>query len=200
MSKAKISKKTKAKKEKNNVIYFFILIAVIMGAFLITLLVVQATSNKKEKNLLEDTFTLPTPESLEPGKDISVDEKIVGDYQIDKHSEKDDFLGKPSLIYFAGTYCGSCLQTIPVVKEVIWDEYNLLTNIWVQVINNDTFNVEINQGTNSNIDMSDFMPSCNYIPSFVVLDKEGNITLESCGSEKTPNDIKQELDRLLELN
>lgn len=200
MSKAKLQKKRKAKKDKNNIIYFFLLIALIMGAFLVTLFIVQGSSNKQEKDLIEETFKQTIPEKLDVGKDTLTEDKIVAEYQIDKHSTKEDFLGKPSVIYFAGTYCGACLQTVPVLKEVIWDDYKLMANIWVQVINNDTFKVEINQGTNPNITMSDYLPTCRYIPSFVVLDKNGDITLESCGTEKSANDIKQELDRLLEIN
>ncbi len=204
MSKSKISKKQKQKKDTNNSVYFFILVAVLLIIFLVVLVVVQnnpkSPDDLKDDDLYEENTKI-TPEKVDeqitPGKEEKTDE-IVAEYQINKHSTKEDFLGKPSVIYFGGTYCGACKASVPSLKEVVWNEYKLLTNIWVQVVNDDLFDVEdIAQGYNDNIDMSKYLEGCGYIPSFVVLDKEGKTTISSCGSEKSIEDIKNELDRLL---
>ena len=172
------------------------LIALVVIALLTVLIFVNNKDTKNENP--ESTLKQTIPDQVKPSTPLNNNVVIEGEYPIDKFSEKTDFLGRPSVIYFAGTYCGSCQKNVPILKSIIWDEYKSSINLWLEVINNDKFDLEINQGTNPNINMSDYLPDCGYIPSFVVLDKEGNITLESCGSSKSASDIKIEIDRLLE--
>jgi thiol-disulfide isomerase/thioredoxin len=198
MTKQKNAKKTKKPKinffKKN--IYFFVLVFLIAFVFILTLSVINKNTIETSQNT-DKIFNTPEPEKITADEQKKYSEEITSDYPIDAFSTKEDFLGKPSVIYFAGTYCGACKANVPGLKEKIWDNYKLEANIWLQVINDDTFDVDMSQGLNKNIDMREFLKNCNYIPSFVVLDKEGKTTLESCGSQKTTDDIKEELDRLL---
>lgn len=121
-------------------------------------------------------------------------------YNITTESTLDDFLEKPSVILFVGTYCGHCNIMVPEYKTKIWKDYKEKANLWVNVIDNKKFNVSgIAQGYNINLNYDLITgDKCMYIPSFIVLDKYGEIVLKSCGGEKDIDDIKETLDRLLE--
>jgi thiol-disulfide isomerase/thioredoxin len=117
-------------------------------------------------------------------------------------SKLEDFYGKPSLIVFAGTYCGHCVKMVPELEKEIWNRYRLEANIWINVIDGSTgkkFNVkEIAQGYNPNLEYDKIMGDCSYVPAYVVLDKEGNQILRSCGSEKTIAEVKAAIDSQLQ--
>lgn len=125
--------------------------------------------------------------------------KVAESYRINNESTMDDFKGKPAVIFFVGTYCGHCQAMIPEFKTQIWDSYKDSANLWVNVIDNKLFVVDdIAQGYNESLDFDTITgESCQYIPSFVVLDKTGNVALKSCGSEKGISDITATLDELL---
>jgi len=124
---------------------------------------------------------------------------IADNYSINDKSNLEDFYGKPSVILFGGTYCGHCTAMVPEYKSKIWNEYNQTANIWVNVIDNKKFAVDgIAQGYNANLDYSSITgDNCEYVPSFIVLDKDGAVALKSCGSEKSVSDIVSKLDELL---
>lgn len=125
--------------------------------------------------------------------------KVAENYSVNTESTLDDFKNKPSVIFFVGTYCGHCQNMVPEVKSLLWDSYKDKANIWVNVIDDRKFEVSgIAQGYNYNLDFEEITgEECMYIPSFVVLDKDGGIALSSCGSGKTVSDIKQKLEDLL---
>lgn len=124
---------------------------------------------------------------------------VAENYSINTESTLSDFLGKPSVIFFVGTYCGHCQSMVPEVKTKLWKDYKDKANIWVNVIDGKKFVVDdIAQGLNNSLDFTEITgKDCGYIPSFVVLDASGKVTLSSCGSEKTLDNIKTELDNLL---
>mgnify|MGYP003830228699 CR=1 FL=1 len=117
-------------------------------------------------------------------------------------SKLEDFYGKPSLIVFAGTYCGHCVKMVPELEKEIWNRYRLEANIWINVIDGSTgkkFNVkEIAQGYNPNLEYDKIMGDCSYVPAYVVLDKEGNQILRSSGGEKTIAEVKAAIDSQLQ--
>lgn len=124
---------------------------------------------------------------------------IADNYSINDKSNLEDFYGKPSVILFGGTYCGHCVAMVPEYKSKIWNEYNQTANIWVNVVDNKKFAVDgIAQGYNANLDYSSITgDDCGYVPSFIVLDKDGAVALKSCGSEKSVSDIVSKLNELL---
>ena len=123
---------------------------------------------------------------------------IQDGYNMNSESELVDFYGKPSVILFGATYCGHCRDAIPAFKEQLYDVYSNKINIWVNVVDKGLFDIEgIPQGFNSNLDYNEITGSvCNYVPSWVILDKTGSVVLKSCGSEK---DLDEMLNIILEL-
>jgi thiol-disulfide isomerase/thioredoxin len=200
--------KNKKKNKLNKTHYISILAFVILLLFIISLIKTtpESTSNNLNQvpennieNIITDDIEENLPKLDEVDQEPVKEDKITSDYQINKLSTLEDFKGRPSVILFVGTYCGHCNVLVPEFKEEIWDNYKDTTNVWVQVINDSTFRVEeIIQGLNKNLNYNDITnTTCNYIPSFVVLDKEGDVVLKSCGSQKGLEDIKQNLDDLL---
>ena len=123
---------------------------------------------------------------------------------INASSTLEDFYatGKPSLIVFAGTYCGHCKTLIPELETEIWSNYSTKANIWINVTDGKDgkrFPVSnIAQGYNSNLDYDEIIGDCDYVPAYVVLDKTGKEILRSCGSTATSiQKIKQALDSQL---
>jgi thiol-disulfide isomerase/thioredoxin len=117
---------------------------------------------------------------------------------IDSSSTLEDFYGKPSVIIFAGTYCGHCVSSMPVLKKEVYDVYKEDINFWVNVIDKKTFLELIPQGYNPNLDFENITNSdCGYVPSWVVLDKFGKVALKSCGNEKEIKDIVSTINNLL---
>lgn len=191
------------KKVKADSIYFYLLIGIVLIIFLIS--IINTTANTNENGVEEgyekvDFNNFKEDSQVEiKDNDLNNETKINAEYRIDEFSKLEDFLGRPSVILFAGTYCGHCTALVPEFEKEIWDKYSDIANIWVQVVNNDTFNVDrLKQGTNSNLNYNDITNgNCRYIPSFLVLDSEGNVELKSCGSEKSLEDIKNKLDTLV---
>ncbi len=213
------SEKTKSKKLNHKHYYITALAFVIIIIFIMSLISttpkssvkvddVQTTTDNPEykgvDNLDDSNLNINSRENdtlprLEDANIESKDNELTANYQIDQFSSFEDFKGRPSVILFVGTYCGHCSRMIPEYKTKIWDNYKDSTNLWAQVINDATFEVdEIAQGLNKNLDFNEITNSeCGYIPSFVILDKEGEVVLKSCGSEKGLEDISSKLDELL---
>jgi hypothetical protein len=61
------------------------------------------------------------------------------------------------------------------------------------------FNVkDIAQGYNENLTYEEIIGNCNYVPAYVVLDKDGQEILRSCGSEKTIEEVRAAIASQLE--
>lgn len=142
---------------------------------------------------INDKTIITNPDQIEKGETSNLPELTTN--TINASSKLEDFYGKPSLIVFAGTYCGHCTTMVPELEKEIWNNYKLQANIWINVIDGSTgkkFDVkEIAQGYNPNLDYDEIMGDCSYVPAYVVLDKDGQEILRSCGSEKTIDEIKQ---------
>jgi len=116
---------------------------------------------------------------------------VKKDATLTSESNLDDFHGKPSIILFGGTYCGHCQQAVPVFKEKVDDVYSDKVNIWINVVDGGKFDVEeIPQGLNSNLIFDDITETgCKYVPSWIILDENGDVALSSCGGEKEMGDM-----------
>jgi len=121
---------------------------------------------------------------------------------VNEESNLEDFYGKPSVIVFAGTYCPHCRSAMPAFKAEIVDVFQDKINAWVNVIDGKggkKFQIsDIPQGFNPNLVFNDITKTqCQYVPSWLILDKEGKVSLSTCGSGKTTADMAEELKSLL---
>ncbi len=123
--------------------------------------------------------------------------KNSGMTERDKAVQK--FLGKPTVIFIAGTYCSHCVSNMPKYKSEIWDNYKEQANIFVNVIDKKKFDVpEITQGFDEKLTFDILIgEKCNYVPSWIVLDKNGEVADKSCGTKKGVDEIKTILNKLL---
>lgn len=185
---------------KNNRIKIIIFILSILVIFLILTVVFKSINNDSGKTT-ENTNT--TPELNATDTENYDTDAIIISGKINTNSRLSDFYatGKPSFIVFAGTYCGHCKKIVPELEKEIWDNYNEKANIWINVIDGKDgaeFSVtRIAQGYNENISYEELIGDCGYVPAYVILDKEGDTILRSCGSEKTIEQVKEALDSQL---
>lgn len=121
------------------------------------------------------------------------DNKSTALMSIDKNSHLSDFYNKPSIILFGATYCGHCQAAMPLFKEQVYDVYKEDLNIWVNVVDKGTFPVEeVPQGYNENLDFDEITgKECDYVPSWVLLEKGGEVVMSSCGGEKEMAEMLQ---------
>ncbi len=127
----------------------------------------------------------------------------------DRAGAVERFLGKPAVIFIAGTFCPHCQTAMPAYKTDIWDVYGKDTstssaqaNIFVNVSDGQggkRFEVaDIAQGFDAKLDFKTLTgEECNYVPSWVMLDTEGVVTDSSCGADKGVDVIKAGLDAQL---
>lgn len=110
-----------------------------------------------------------------------------------------NFIGKPTLIILASTTCPHCKAAMPKFKTEVWDKYKDSTNIFVNVLNDSKFDVEeITQGFDKNLNFKILTgKDCGYVPSWVILDRKGEVAQESCGGSKDITDIISTFDNLL---
>jgi len=118
---------------------------------------------------------------------------------ISANSKLTDFYDKPSVILFGGTFCSHCKSAIPVFKEKIYDVYSQEINIWINVVDKGTFDIEsIPQGYNPNLVFNDITNTkCEYVPSWIVLDEVGTVVTSSCGGEKELSDMLKSIEDLI---
>ena len=110
-----------------------------------------------------------------------------------------EFYGKPSIILFGATFCSHCLKAVPVFKEKVYDIYGEKVNIWINVIDKGVFDVEdIPQGYNPNLIFNNITKTeCEYVPSWVILDRDGNVELSSCGGEREMSEMLIKINELI---
>jgi len=178
--------KTEKKTTKRQIFFGVLIILVFISIFAIII------SNRPK--IVTPKENLEINQQIITGENKAVVAPEIKSNTIGVGSKLEDFYGKPSLIVFAGTYCGHCVTMIPELEKEIWNRYRLEANIWINVIDGSTgkrFNVkDIAQGYNPNLDYDKIMGNCRYVPAYVVLDKDGKQILRSCGSEKTIAEIK----------
>lgn len=120
----------------------------------------------------------------------------------DRASAVAQFAGKPAVIFVVGTFCPHCQKGMPTYKTSIWDVYQEKAHVFANVIDGaqgERFNVEgIPQGYDAHLDFETLTGnSCDYVPSWVVLDAAGVVKESSCGGEKDIAVITTTLDTLL---
>ena len=110
-----------------------------------------------------------------------------------------EFLGKPALIVFAGTYCPHCQAAMPELETKIWDNYKEKMNIFVNVIDQKKFPQErINQGYKATLSYKLVaQEGCDYVPAWILLSKDGNVEAKSCGGEGGVEKIIKEIEAIL---
>lgn len=186
-------KTEKSKITKKQVFFLVLILLISISIFAIVL------SNRP--TIFTPKEDLEINQQILTGENNTVETPEIKTNTIGVDSKLEDFYGKPSLIVFAGTYCGHCKTMVPELEKEIWNRYRLEANIWINVIDGSTgkrFDVkEIAQGYNTNLEYDKIIGDCSYVPAYVVLDKEGNQILRSCGSEKTIAEIKQAIDSQL---
>lgn len=194
----KISKFEKKKKtkffSKENRVKIIICVLAILCLLLIITFSFKYLGNNTTETIQETTPELGINEQTEnPNLETT---PIIISGEITENSKLEDFYatGKPTFIIFAGTYCGHCLRFLPQLEKEIWSNYSNKANIWVEIMGKGQFETIMPQGVNPNILYEEIMGECRYVPAYVVLDKEGNQILRSCGAEKTIAEIKSALD------
>lgn len=104
-----------------------------------------------------------------------------------------DFAGQPSLIMFGGTYCSHCQSTVPKVESLVWDEYKTKMNVWLQVVDGESgakFKTTMPQGYNENLSYESVVgENCGYVPSWALLDANGDVLESSCGNSKSLEEL-----------
>lgn len=203
ISKYEEKKKTKFFSKENRVKIIIWVLAILCILLIITFSLRYLNDNSAKTNNNEPTNkeeTMPelgiNEQTENPNLEIT---PVIISGEITENTKLEDFYatGKPSLIVFAGTYCGHCKKFLPELEKEIWNNYSNKVNIWIEVIGDGEFTTTMPQGVNSNILYEEIMGDCRYVPAYVVLDKEGNQILRSCGSEKTIAEIKAALDSQL---
>lgn len=197
ISKYEENKKEKFFSKKNRVKIIIWVLAILCILLIITFSLRYLNDNNAKTNTNEPTPQLGINEQTEnPNLETT---PVIISGEITEHSKLEDFYatGKPSLIVFAGTYCGHCKKLLPELEKEIWNNYSNKANIWIEVIGDGEFTTAMPQGVNSNILYEEIMGDCRYVPAYVVLDEEGNQILRSCGAEKTIAEIKAALDSQL---
>ncbi len=114
------------------------------------------------------------------------------------------FLGKPTVVFMVGTFCPYCQNAMPKYKTDIWDVYKDKINIFANVIDGEDgkrFNVpEIPQGYDERLDFKNLTDQkCDYVPSWVLLDKNGDVIDMSCGASKSIDELIANIEKQLEL-
>lgn len=160
------------------------------------------------KKILNITLALLIAFSLSACKKTNNDNKVdnVNNNQNNKNitvsSNLDDFQGKPSVLYFGGTFCPHCVTGVPIVKAKVYDQYKDKINVWVNVVDGQDgskFKIdEIPQGYNSKLVFNDIVgEKCGYVPSWILLDKDAKVVLYSCGSERPIEEMIAKIQELL---
>ena len=121
------------------------------------------------------------------------------DYRITERSTFDDFKGKPTVIVYAGTYCPHCQEEVPQYEEKIWNNYKDTANLWIQTIDKKDFETTAAQGFNPLLDYQVLSggETCDYVPSFIVLNENIESVLTSCGGEKTLEEMEEQIQNIL---
>jgi len=156
---------------------------------------IEDSSDTKPKSSIEST--IDENSMIEDSSDSTTETST--EYPINENSTLEDFKGKPSVIVFAATYCSHCRKAAPEFEAGVWNNFKHKANLWINVTDGGKFDIkEAAQGLNKNLDYNTITgDQCEYVPSWVVLDKEGNVSLKSCGSEKSETDMGLKLVELL---
>jgi thiol-disulfide isomerase/thioredoxin len=158
-------------------------ILIVLGIIVIVAFAIQAILNKQNK------------------EDININDLgIIKSATIEDAISK--LVGKPTVVFIVGTFCPHCQSAMPEYKTEIWDVYKNNINIFANVIDGvggKRFDVsDIPQGVDAQLSFENLTgESCEFVPSWVLLDAEGNTVDSSCGAKKGIDVIKNGIDNLL---
>lgn len=108
----------------------------------------------------------------------------------DRVSAVEKFAGKPAVIFIVGTFCLHCQDSMPKYKTQVWDEFKDSVNVFAHVIDGEggkRFEVaDIPQGYDAQLNFETLTgEACEFVPSWVLLDADGNTVDSSCGAKKS---------------
>jgi rhodanese-related sulfurtransferase len=110
---------------------------------------------------------------------------------VDRGAVIADLLGKPSFVVIAGTYCPHCQESMPKYAELykqMGERINVLVNV-IDGNNGKRFTQDIPQAYAPQMSFKLLTgQECEYVPAWVVLDKDGNAVAQSCGAENSLDD------------
>ena len=123
---------------------------------------------------------------------LAWDEKLFG--LPDKKDLVKKYLGKPSLVLIAGTFCPHCQKDVPEVEDKIFNKLGDKINVVVDVVDGQDgarFKTKMNQVFDPKLSFISLTgQDCGYVPSWIVLDKEGNVVASKCGDSSQDGIIK----------
>ena len=96
----------------------------------------------------------------------------------------EDFKGKISFIAITSTSCHVCVDEVPKFYKDIYKKYGDKINFYVNVVGGSKpkWDFDFNQGNNPNFDYQALTKEeCGYVPSWVILDKDGKVIDKVCG-------------------
>lgn len=110
----------------------------------------------------------------------------------------DELKGKPVVIFWGMTTCPHCRDAIGPFSEKVYDVYKNDAYIWGNILDKKKFPATVPQGYNPNLKYSAITgDTCKYVPSWILVDEQGNIIDKSCGTKEISL-IAPELKSLLE--
>ena len=114
--------------------------------------------------------------------------------------------GKIVMINFFATWCGPCLQELPVLQKNIWDKYKTNDNFQLIILGRQHTEAEVRKFVDSRKFTMPFAPdperkiyslyATQFIPRNVIIGKDGRIISQSMGY--TPEEFKKIEDLLTE--
>jgi len=114
--------------------------------------------------------------------------------------------GKIVMINFFATWCGPCLQELPVLQKNIWDKYKTNDNFQLIILGRQHTEAEVRKFVDSRKFTMPFAPdperkiyslyATQFIPRNVIIGKDGRIIFQSMGY--TPEEFKKIEDLLTE--
>lgn len=108
------------------------------------------------------------------------------------------FEGKPTILIWGSTWCPHCINSIPVFEKDIYKIYEDKINIQINTLSKNKFETKIPQVLNSKLTFKWISSvDCNFIPSWIILDKNTKVIDKSCWGEKTLEDLKKSINLLL---
>jgi peroxiredoxin len=115
--------------------------------------------------------------------------------------------GKIVMINFFATWCGPCLQELPVLQKNIWDKYKTNDNFQLIILGRQHTEAEVRKFVDSRKFTMPFAPdperkiyslyATQFIPRNVIIGKDGRIIFQSMGY--TPEEFKKIENLLAEL-
>ncbi len=115
----------------------------------------------------------------------NINEKVVSK-SINKKEAK-DFKGKVTFIAITSTSCPHCRNEIPNIEKNIYKKYGNKINFYVNVVNGGKWRQNIPQGYNPNLQYKYITGrQCGYVPSWVILNKNGGVVKSVCGGSTKP--------------